>query len=379
MKVGLYLCLLSAMGAAGCASQLGKNAPVEPKQTDVFVSGTEGYHTFRIPALAVTRKGTILAFCEGRKSGRGDSGQIDTVLRRSTDNGKTWGPLIIAAAGGEDTLGNPCPIVERKTGTILLLLTKNLGSVKESQIMAGEAPPRTVWITRSNDDGLSWSSPEDISGQTRQSDWRWYATGPGHGIQLENGRLVAACDHSDASEHQCVYSHVIFSDDGGASWHIGGTAGEKTDESIVAELPDGSLYLNMRNNHGTHRRAVAISTDKGLTWASVTEDPALIEPVCQASVLAVPGGKGHGQASLLFSNPANVRRENMTVRVSPDNGKTWSGGRTLWAGPSAYSDLTQTADNKIGCLYERGKASAYETITMALFHPNWLAEGNKAP
>jgi len=378
MKARISLCLLIVC-ATGCASQPNNTAPVDPRKTDLFVSGADGYHTFRIPALAVTGKGTILAFCEGRKNGGGDSGQIDAVLRRSTDNGKTWGPLIIAAPGGEDTCGNPCPIVDRKTGTILLLLTQNKGNVTEAQIMSGQAPPRTAWITRSKDDGLTWSAPEDISDQVRQPDWRWYATGPGHGIQLENGRLVAPCDHSNGSDHPDVFSHVIFSDDGGASWKLGGTAGEKTDESIVAELPDGSLYFNMRNNHGTHRRATALSTDKGLTWSPIGDDPALIEPVCQGSVLAIPAVKGHNPASLLFSNPASLRRENMTVRVSQDSGKTWSAGKTLWAGPAAYSDLAQTADNTIGCLYERGKASAYETITLALFRPNWVAKGNNAP
>ncbi len=342
------------------------------EQTDLFVSGTEGYHTFRIPALAVTRNGTLLAFCEGRKQGRGDSGAIDTVLRRSTDNGRSWGPLQVVAAGGEDTCGNPCPIADRSTGAVLLLLTKNKGAVNESMILRGEAPPRTVWISRSMDDGVTWPAPDDISEQAREPEWRWYATGPCHGIQLANGRLVAPCDHSLGLD---VYSHVIYSDDAGASWRIGGVAEGKTDESTVMELSDGTLYLNMRNNRGTHRRAFATSTDKGLTWSPVGEDPALAEPVCQASILRLSTEKDGVKNRIVFSNPASERRENMTVRLSYDECKTWPVAKTLWPGPSAYSDLVLATDKRIGCLYERGRNYPYETVTFALFTLEWLTEG----
>jgi len=392
--VGVFLLVM--IGIVGCASQFVKprqtvrNAEmtgeavhsgkgykglqplVRFEQTDLFVSGTEGYHTFRIPALAVTKKGTLLAFCEGRKRGRGDSGAIDTVLRRSTDDGHSWGPLQVAGAGGEDTCGNPCPIVDRRTGAVLLLLTKNKGAVNESMIMRGEAPPRTVWIARSMDDGVTWSAPEEISEQAREPEWRWYATGPGHGIQLANGRLVAPCDHSLGPDW---HSHVIYSDDAGASWRIGGVAEGKTDESTVVELFDGMLYLNMRNNRDTHRRAFATSTDKGLTWSPVGDDPALVEPVCQASVLRLSTEKHRTKNRIVFSNPASERRENMTVRLSYDQCKTWSVAKTLWPGPSAYSDLVLAADKRIGCLYERGKNHPYETVTFALFTLEWLTEG----
>jgi len=411
MRTVLGVFLLVMIYIVGCASQFVKprqtvrNAEMTGKedrrrqplvgfeQTDLFVSGTEGYHTFRIPALAVTKNGTLLAFCEGRKHGRGDSGAIDTVLRRSTDNGHSWGPLQVVGVGGEDTCGNPCPIVERRTGAVLLLLTKNKGAVNESMIMRGEAPPRTVWIARSMDDGVTWSALEEISEQAREPEWRWYATGPGHGIQLANGRLVAPCDHSLGLDG---YSHVIYSDDAGASWRIGGVATVcrgltncegKTDESTVVELftvcrgltnCDGTLYLNMRNNRGTHRRAFATSTDKGLTWSPVGEDPTLVEPVCQASVLSLSTEKDGAKNRIVFSNPASERRENMTVRLSYDECKTWPVAKTLWSGPSAYSDLVLAADKRIGCLYERGRDYPYETVTFALLTLEWLTEGRDA-
>ncbi len=380
LKEIAYVSAITLVCAAGCASQNtvaaeSRGAVVAPEQHDLFVSGTEGYHTFRIPALEITKKGTLLAFCEGRKAGQGDSGAIDTVLKRSTDNGKTWLPLQVVAPGGEDTFGNPCPIVDRNSGTIVLLLTKNEGSAREGLIVARKDPPRTVWITRSTDDGATWQPPTDISAQARNPEWGWYATGPCHGIQLAGGRLVAPCDHSEGTEDSAWRSHVIYSDDGGASWQLGGSAEGKTDESTVVELDDGSLCLNMRNHDQNHKRKIARSTDGGLTWSPIAEDPALLEPVCQASILKLPAARKSSSSSYLFSNPASEKRMNMSIRVSDDACKTWSEPKTLWPGPAAYSDLVVSADKRIGCLYERGKNSAYEVITMAMFTQEWLREG----
>ena len=320
-------------------------------------------------------KGTVLAFCEGRKNGKGDSGDIDLLLRRSLDNGQTWQPAQVLVNDGENTCGNPCPIVDRKTGDIVLLITKNNGNEKESQIMKGEAAPRTVWRLRSTDDGVTWSGPENISPQTRKPDWRWYATGPCHGIQLSNGRLVAPCDHSTGPEKEDMHSHVIFSDDGGTSWRIGGELEGRTDESTVLELGDGSLYLNARNTRGTNRRAFATSKDRGISWGPVSEDAALVEPVCQGSVLRVALPTADGRGRVAFSNPASTKRENMTVRLSDDECKTWPVAKSLWPGPAAYSDLVVTADQHIGCLYERGEKNPYESIVFARCSQDWLTDG----
>ena len=144
-------------------------------QMEVFRSGEGWYHTYRIPALVVSAKGTLLAFCEGRKNGGGDAGKIDLLLRRSFDNGKTWGAVQTVAEMGEDTIGNPAPVVDRKSGAVILVMTHNPGNISERQIENGGGA-RTVWITRSKDDGATWSKPEEITRDVKKPDWTWYAT-----------------------------------------------------------------------------------------------------------------------------------------------------------------------------------------------------------
>jgi sialidase-1 len=340
-------------------------------RADVYVAGEGAYHTYRIPALIVSAKGVLLAFCEGRRTGADDSGDIDVVLRRSFDGGKTWSPLQVVADEGGDTIGNPTPVVERKSGAIFLLLTRNPGRVTESQIIQGSAPPRSVWITRSTDDGATWAKPVEITSEVSRPDWTWYATGPGNGIQLRSGRLVVPCDHNTREGGR--YSHVIYSDDRGATWNIGGIADEKTNESSVAELKDGSLLLNMRSYHGRNRRAIQRSRDGGLTWSPLQFDGALIEPVCQASLVsAVPAGK-RPDGRLLFSNPAATTRTRMTVRLSRDGGRTWSASRVIDPGPSAYSSLAILSDGAVGLLYEHGDNNPYERITFVGVPISWVA------
>lgn len=339
-------------------------------QTEVFRSGEDGYHTFRIPALIRTPKGTLLAFCEGRRISGSDSGDIDVVLRRSFDNGRTWSSLQKVADMGEDTIGNPTPVVERQTGTIFLLLTGNPGRLTEKQIIEGTGQgDRKVWITRSKDDGETWSPPVDITAQTKRPDWSWYATGPGNGIQLRSGRLVIPCDHNRRDNNE-RHSHIIYSDDRGETWKIGGVAEDKTNESAVAELRNGSLLLNMRSYHGKNRRAVQRSSDGGITWSPLELDETLIEPVCQASLISV--GK-----RLLFSNPAATTRTRMTVRLSNDDGRTWTASRVIHEGPAAYSSLAMLRSSNVGLLYERGDAKPYEKITFASFDLSWLNQKNK--
>jgi len=293
------------------------------------------------------------------------------VLRRSFDRGKTWSPLRKIADAGEDTIGNPAPVVDRKTGAILLLLSRNPGASTEKQIIGGTAGDRTVWIMRSVDDGATWTRPIEITAQAKLPEWSWYATGPGNGIQLRNGRLAIACDHVRRDNKE-RHSHVIYSDDGGANWKIGGVAEDKTNESAVAEGRDGSLILNMRSYHGRNRRAVQRSRDGGLTWAALEFDETLIEPICQASLISMarPGHKGNGK--LLFTNPAANTRTRMTARLSLDDGKTWPISRVAYEGPSAYSSLTMLRDGTIGLLYERGERRAYEQITFTRFDLDWL-------
>ncbi|HWQ56858.1 MAG TPA: exo-alpha-sialidase [Bryobacteraceae bacterium] len=335
------------------------------QETVVYRSGEDGYHTYRIPAAITTRDGTLLAFCEGRKTGREDSGDIDLLVKRSGDGGRTWSRAITVADFGGDTIGNPAPVVDLRNGTVWLLLTSNPGDVPEKDIQAGlTGPTRRVWVTHSNDDGATWAKPREITAAVKRPEWSWYATGPGNGIQLRDGRLMVACDHYFGSTSEQRYSHVIYSDDAGETWKIGGTAGPRCNESTVAERPDGSLVLNMRNDMGRHRRAVSTSVDGGLTWTAPVLDEALIEPVCQGSLLRAGSGK---ESVLLFANPADTRRRNMTVRLSRDGGATWRVAKVIHPGPAAYSNLVDLRQGWIGLLYERGDEQPYETITLARF------------
>ena len=344
------------------------------QQEPLFTSGEGRYHTYRIPALAVSARGTLLAFAEGRKDGRGDAGEIDLLLRRSFDNGGSWGPSQVVVTEAGITCGNPCPVVERESGTIWLPFCKNLAEGGESLICGGKAP-RTVWITHSVDDGESWAEPREITAAVKDPQWTWYATGPCHGIQLRSGRLVVPCDHIvgvhlDRGRDPC-HSHVIYSDDRGATWQLGGSVEAGTDECALAQLEDDSLYINCRNYVRGKNRAIARSQDQGKTFAPLEWDETLIEPVCQASLEALPSGQ------LLFANPASTRRECLTVRLSPDGGQSWPIARTLHRGPAAYSDLAALADGTVCCLYERGEGHPYETLTLARFNLAWLTAGSE--
>lgn len=362
-RCGLSL-LLALPSVSWCADSALTSA-------DVYTAGQDGHHTYRIPAVVRTAKGTVLAFCEGRKNNARDWGDIDLLVKRSADGGRTWSRAITVADFGADTIGNPAPVVDRRTKTIWLLLTRNPGEVPEKKISAGlSGATRTVWVTHSKNDGRTWATPVDITAAVKQPEWTWYATGPVNGIQLRTGRMVIPCDHNrgDTSRR---YSHVIYSDDGGKTWKLGGSAGPDCNESTVIELSDGSLMLNMRSYSGKNRRAVSISRDGGLTWSEPVWDDALIEPVCQASLIGFGKGK---RRVLLFSNPAATTRVNMTVRLSRDDGKSWSVSKTVHAGPSAYSNLVELNGKTVGLLYERGDAGPYERITFARFPLGWLTE-----
>ncbi|HNY41662.1 MAG TPA: sialidase family protein [Bryobacteraceae bacterium] len=347
--------------AAACQLQVAG----EPWRATVFRAGEDGYHTFRIPALIETRRRTLLAFCEGRRLSSSDSGDIDLVMKRSQDGGRTWSGLKLVCDMGPNTIGNPCPVQDRKTGRILLPLTYNPGNVVERQMIERTVEARrTVHITHSDDDGETWAAPRDITASTAKPDWTWYATGPGVGIQMRSGRIVIPCDHvvEGTREH---FSHVILSDDGGAQWRLGGNPETGGNECQVVELPDGELMLNMRNAGRKNQRIVSHSADGGMTWSPLKWDETLIEPVCQASLIAA--GK-----LLYFSNPASTRRAKMTVRTSSTRGRTWTAGQVLHEGPSAYSCLAPVGSKDLGCLYECGEKSSYEQITFARFRRKWV-------
>lgn len=350
----------------------------KPLGDAIFAKGQDGYNTFRIPAIVTTNEGTLLAFCEGRRSGSGDSGNIDLVMRRSIDAGETWSDLIVIWDDAGNTCGNPCPIVDRSTGVVWLLMTWNLGEDHEREIIDGKSTDtRRVYVSNSDNDGLEWSLPREITTDVKLSDWTWYATGPGSGIQIEHGkhsgRMVAACDHIE-SQTKRRYSHSIFSDDHGATWQLGGrTPRDGVNECEVVELSDGRLLLNMRNyDRSKQSRQVAVSGDGGETWGSQEFDEALIEPICQAALMRMRWPTAGLPGVILFSNPASrSSRSNLTVRASLDDGETWSLEKKLFSGPSAYSDLTILGKEEIVCLYEAGGENPYQSIVFAKV--NWSA------
>jgi sialidase-1 len=344
----------------------------------LWQSGSDGYHTYRIPALVSSQQGTLLAFCEGRRDAQADNGCIDLLLKRSTDGGDTWSAQQIVWRRDNSTCGNPCPLLDGQTGTLWLLMTWNRADDGEAQIIQQTShDTRRVFVTHSTDDGLSWAEPSEITAGVKQPDWTWYATGPGAGIQLERGahagRLVAPCDHIEAHTER-YYSHVIYSDDHGATWRLGGsTPRDQVNECQVAELCDGRLMLNMRNyNPAMHTRQIALSADGGATWQDQHLDETLLEPICQASL------RRYAWGTLLFSNPASgTTRERMTVRASLDDGVTWAGQVLLHAGPSAYSDLDVLPDGRVACLYEAGEQHPYERIVLARFGMEAMGAGEK--
>jgi len=338
----------------------------------LWQKGDNGYDTFRIPAVATATNGVLLVFCEGRKNSIGDAGDIDLVLRRSKDGGASWESQQLVWNDGVNTCGNPVPIIDRTTGRIVLLMTWNLGSDGESAIInKTSSDSRRVFVTHSDDNGDTWTTPADITAAVKAADWGWYATGPGGGIQLMNGshagRLVVPCDHSDSSG--AYRSHVIYSDDAGSTWQLGGVVpGTQLNECQVAELTGGRMVINMRNYDRTIKaRRVAFSDDGGASWSAPVYDAALVEPICEASLERVCWPQAGTAGIVAFLNPASeTSRVNLTLRLSTNDTATWAQSRVLFAGPSAYSDMTVTPAGAILAVFECGVSTAYEEIRAEL-------------
>lgn len=382
MGVSVHAVALAVMAATLSAVSQSPTSPPTAEPVSVFRSGTEGYHTFRIPAVVRARSGVLLAFAEGRRGAAGDAGDIDLVLRRSTDGGRTWGPLQMVGDNGPHTFGNPAPVVDPRTGRVVLLSTHNAGTASEQEILRGEVPPedsRRVFVQHSDDEGTSWSAPVEVTPTTKRADWRWYATGPGHAIALRRGphpgRLVVPANHSAAppagsadtgAEAKYYGAHLLISDDGGTTWRIGAEDSSpdgwvNANESTVAQLPDGRLYVNTRDHNGAAdgTRASTYSRDGGSTYeAPFAPRPDLVGPVVQGSTLQVTGGP------LLLSLPGDPgARRDMTMRASTDGGRTWPHALLVGTGPAAYSDLVALDGRTIGLLHETGVAGPYEEIT----------------
>jgi len=344
--------------------------------TVVFDPADSGYHTFRIPSV-VARRELVLAFCEGRLHGSGDAGEIELVLRRSLDGGRTWLPLQVVSAVPGKTCGNPSPVIDPASGDIVLVTVQNGADAVEMSLARGTDPEdgRRVFVQRSADDGATWSPTEEITAQVKPSDWGWYATGPCHAIALTTGRLVVPANHSFVPSEpvddliRLNGGHCIVSDDGGRTWSVGFVDRNdgpeiNANETAVTELPDGRLYFNARNHKGTGpARVHAWSSDGGTTLdAPYTGILEVTAPGIQGSVLTLPDGR------LLLSTPVDPSsRRELTVFVSEDAGQTWSPALVVHPGMAGYSDLVLLPDGSVGIFYEAGETSSFATLRFATF------------
>ena len=349
----------------------------------VFVSGTDGYKTFRIPAIIKAPDGELLAFCEGRRNGASDFGNIQIVLKKSPDNGKTWTPLRVVASNDTLQTDNAAPVIDftdPKYPKGRIFLFYNTGNVSEAKLRRGFGV-REVWYKTSVDNGESWSAPVNITLQVHKpkqprfnkaynftEDWRSFANTPGHAIQLTSGkykgRLYIAANHS-AGEPQNNYvdgrAFGYYSDDHGKTFKISNDVSAPGGNEVMAvELSKNKLMLNIRNQKGDVRqRIIAISDNGGHSWDTTYFDKQLPDPICQGSILAV--GEKNGQTELAFCNDADTARmNNLTLKISSDGGRNWTKSFILAKAPegykgdySAYSDLVKLSDGTVGVLYEK--------------------------
>ncbi|MEU9478873.1 sialidase family protein [Streptomyces sp. NPDC048191] len=346
-----------------------------------------GYACFRIPAIVRTADGTLLAFAEGRVLNCGDAADIDLVVKRSTDGGRTWGPLQVVNEGAGDTHGNPAPIVDRETGRVWLAETYNTGRTDSSSCSV--PCDRTPHLQYSDDDGRTWSAPRDLSPEILPADWNsWYATGPVHGIQLTRGRYAGRLvfgvntETWDGSRVTANHAALIVSDDHGGHWRIGatdtwpiaddGTFRQKPSELTLAERGDGSVLVSGREQDGTDlgHRTQAVSRDGGDSFTAPFHDlPDLYTPQVQGSLLRL-GDR------LLLACPADPdRRRTMMIRPSYDGGRTWDSvdrGTVVTTDWSGYSDMVRADGDTVGLIYEGGAVDARDEIRFARFTEDWL-------
>lgn len=326
----------------------------------IFLKGTQGYACFRIPAIVRTPAGTLLAFAEARRHSCDDFGDISIVMRKSSDEGRSWSPLITVAENGKLQAGNPAPVVDTmdkrfKRGRIFMIYCT--GDAPEADILRGKSS-KHIWYQTSTDEGTTWSQRVEITDGVKPPTWRYYATGPGHALQLTHGphtgRIVVAGNHSQGDPQPAGHAyaaHAFYSDDHGATWHLGESlAWPGSNESTAAQTADGTVVMNSRDqSKATQARIIALSKDGGATWDATFVAADLPDPVCEGSMIAYKGN------TLLFSNPGNRQaRRDLTVSISRDGGHTWPKHTLLLEGPAAYSDLVLLKGDKLGILWERG-------------------------
>ncbi len=397
--------------AIGIAFTLCPSANAEPliEKTDVFEAGQNGYALYRIPGIVVAKSGAVLAYCEARRTGKSDWDEIDILLRRSTDGGKSWsaarkiadvpgaktknpaiaGHLLVKA--DDITYNNPVAIAARDGAIHFLFCLEYM----------------RCFYVRSDDEGLVWSKPIEITSvfENFRPEWNWkvLATGPGHGIELKNGRLVVplwlSTSTAGGNAHRPSITATIFSDDRGKTWQRSDIAVPNTgewinpNETVAVQLADGRVMLNVRSESKANRRLVTTSKDGASGWSKPQFDQGLLEPICMASIVRLSEKPASDQNRIIFANPDNLSRadgkeaagksrdrKNLSIKLTYDEGETWVVHKVLEPGPSAYSDLAVAKDGTILCFYERtsaGSKTAASTarLTLARFNLEWLTDG----
>lgn len=338
-------------------------------------AGDDGSVAYRIPGLVTTPKGTLLAVYDVRYNNSRDLQEhIDIGLSRSRDGGRTWEkmrrPIAFGEHGGlpaaQNGAGDPAILVDETSGDVLIssIWAHGMGNgMAWWSTVPGMSPDYTAqWVmVRSSDDGRTWSKPESISPQLKDSSWAFFFQGPGRGITTSDGKLVFAMQYTDFDAGRTPHSGLIYSEDHGKSWQMHQAAKDSVTEAQVAELSDGSLMLNMRDNR-RGARSVATTTDLGRSWTEhPTSRKALREPVCMASLIGVPASRNVlGRHILLFSNPDSVHgRNHITIKASLDDGMTWEEADQLLLDEDegwGYSCLTMIDPETVGILYESSVA-----------------------
>ncbi len=334
--------------------------------------GDDGVHTYRIPGLTTTTKGTLIGVYDVRRRSGGDlPGDIDVGMSRSVDGGRTWEPMQIIMDMGDDPkwnydgVGDPAVLVDEDTNTIWVAATWSHGNRSWRGSGQGLSPEQTgqLMLVRSDDDGKTWSKPINITEQVKSPDWCFILQGPGKGITMQDGTLVFAAQYQDPPEKKRLpHSTIIYSRDHGRTWSVGTGAFDDTTESQVVEVSPGVLMLNCRyNREGT--RVVMTTRDMGKTWQKhQTSQRSLIEPgACMASLIDVDQELGAERGGwMLFSNPDSRRaRERIMIKASSDGGLTWPKQHRLLLDAErggGYSCMTMIDRETVGILYEGSQA-----------------------
>ncbi|WP_428665216.1 sialidase family protein [Runella sp.] len=373
---------------------ISKSANDSPKETIVFQNGEDGYKCFRIPAIVKAPNGNLLAFAEARRNNCGDFGDVEIVMKRSADNGLSWEKLQVVVDNGADQAGNQAPVfdlTDKRFPKGRLFLFYNTGIAHEQEVREGKAI-REVWYKTSTDGGQTWDEPVNITIQVSKpnkpevnpkynftEDWRSYANTPGHGLQIQKGnykgRIFIPANHSAGppqKQSKDYIAHAYYSDDHGKTFKLSPNVNYAgSNEAIAAETSNGSLLFNCRNQSGDAKyRIQAFTNNAGETWDEVKIMSDLPDPVCQGSIIDFQPKKG--SKVLIFSNAnSQTKREKLTVRVSYDDGKSWSAGKEMYGGSAAYSDLVVQKDRNIGVLYEKDN---YTQIVYVSFGYDWLEQ-----